>query len=215
MRARTGVLALSSAGLDPHRPARSEAWPAVFDGEPLERLPSTGVRNPWPRLPVWTGGWGRSSRRESVGDSGFRRLADGTPVIRRYESGYRRGGRSGGHGVPSSEEQCQVVRSKEFPVPGGAVSSEGNRCSLRRARYIAAVGPSGMGLAQPAMASLSALLDVTAGLVLHGRYSSELVLQFNRLGLDEFRTRTLRLLDDAEARQPDERTRLTVISALE
>lgn len=65
---------------------------------------------------------------------------------------------------------------------------------------VAAVGPSGERLAQPAMASLSALLDVTAGLVLHGRYSDELVVQLNLLALDEFRTRTLRLLDDAEAR---------------
>lgn len=56
-----------------------------------------------------------------------------------------------------------------------------------------AAGPTDLGLAQPAMASLNALLDVTGGLVGHGRCSGELGIMANFLALDELRVRALRL----------------------
>lgn len=61
------------------------------------------------------------------------------------------------------------------------------------------IRPSDTGLAQPAEASLSALIDVTAGLVRHGeRPGDSPVLHLNLLGLHELRKRAVRLLYQAE-----------------
>lgn len=65
-------------------------------------------------------------------------------------------------------------------------------------------GPSDTGPAQPAQASLNALLDITGGLVLHGGHPDDLMIPLSFLALHELRTRTLRLLDQAEARNSAE-----------
>jgi hypothetical protein len=59
-------------------------------------------------------------------------------------------------------------------------------------------GPSGTGLAQPAQASLNALLDITGGLVLHGGHPDDSMIPLTFLALHELRIRALRLLDQAE-----------------
>jgi hypothetical protein len=55
-------------------------------------------------------------------------------------------------------------------------------------------GPFDIGLAQPAQASLNALLDVTAGLVLDDGRPEDATILLNLAALDELRRRTLRLL---------------------
>jgi hypothetical protein len=70
------------------------------------------------------------------------------------------------------------------------------------ASAIVIAGPSDAGLAQPAQAPLNALIDVTAGLVLHGGHQDDLGVLLNFLALNELRSRTLRLLGQAEARNP-------------
>lgn len=66
---------------------------------------------------------------------------------------------------------------------------------------LAAGGPSDSGLAQPAMASLNALLNVTGGLVQHGPCPDDPVTGLNFLALDELRLRALRQFDETEARR--------------
>ena len=79
-------------------------------------------------------------------------------------------------------------------------SAHGLRLTLAPDSGAVVGGPSDTGLAQPAMASLNALLDVTGGLVVHGRHPDDPSACVNFLGLSELRSRALRLFDETEAR---------------
>lgn len=59
--------------------------------------------------------------------------------------------------------------------------------------------PSDAGLSQAAMASLNALLDVTGGLVQHGRRTDDELVNLNFLAVHELRVRTLQLFGKAES----------------
>ena len=59
-------------------------------------------------------------------------------------------------------------------------------------------GSSDTGLAQPAQAPLNALLDVTAGIVLHGGHPNDETTFLNLAALGDLRNRTMRLLGQAE-----------------
>jgi len=61
-------------------------------------------------------------------------------------------------------------------------------------------GPSDTGLAQPAQASLNALIAVTGGLVTHGPVVDDPDLGLTFLTLHELRMRTITLLNQAEDR---------------
>jgi len=60
------------------------------------------------------------------------------------------------------------------------------------------IRPSDTGLAQPAEASLNALIDVTGGLVRHGERPDDSPVYLNFLGLHELRRRAVRLFHEAE-----------------
>jgi len=81
-------------------------------------------------------------------------------------------------------------------------TAHGLRLTLQDATSAVAIaGPSDTGLAQPAQASLNALIDVTAGLVLHGGHPDDASILLNFAALHELRNRTWRLLDQAEDRK--------------
>lgn len=81
-------------------------------------------------------------------------------------------------------------------------SAHGLRMTLVPAQNAASAGmvggPSDTRLAQPAQASLNALLDITAGLVLHGGPPDDAMILLNLAALNELRSRTLQLLGQAE-----------------
>jgi hypothetical protein len=68
------------------------------------------------------------------------------------------------------------------------------------ASILTIAGPSYVGLAQPAQASLNALLDVTGGLVLHGGNPEDVGCMVSFAALGELRNRALQLFDEAADR---------------